>query len=52
LPERAKEFEFVEVQNTAKGAELLGKEAKFRPSHPDETLVGFAPDMAVYNTYV
>lgn len=51
LPERAKDFEFVEVQNAAKGAQLLGKEAKFRPSLPNEKLVGFAPDMAVYNKY-
>ncbi|KAH7308313.1 putative vegetative catalase [Rhexocercosporidium sp. MPI-PUGE-AT-0058] len=53
LPEVAKSgaegFEFVDVQNKAKGAELAGKEAKFRPSMPQERLVGFAPEIGVYN---
>jgi catalase len=49
LPELAKDFDFVEVQNTAKGAELFGKEAKFRPSRLDEKLVGLVPNMAVYS---
>jgi catalase len=53
LPEAAKSgeegFEFVAVQNRAKGAELAGKEAKFRPSRPEERLVGFSPEMSVYN---
>jgi len=53
LPEAARSgaegFEFVDVQNKAKGAELAGKEAKFRPSMPQERLVGFAPEMGVYN---
>ena len=53
LPEAAKSgeegFEFVDVQNRAKGAELAGKEAKFRPSRAEERLVGFSPEMGVYN---
>jgi catalase len=49
LPAESKDFDFVEVQNTAKGAELLGKEAKFRPGRPEDKLVGFAANMAVYN---
>ena len=42
-------FEFVEVQNKAKGAELAGKEPKFRPSVQEERLVGFSPPSNVYN---
>jgi len=42
-------FEFVEVQNKAKGAEVAGKEAKFRPSRAEERLVGFCPETNVYN---
>lgn len=53
LPESAKTgesgFEFVEVQNKAKGAELAGKEAKFRPSSKEERLVGYPPEKEVYN---
>ncbi|EHL00323.1 Heme-dependent catalase-like protein [Glarea lozoyensis ATCC 20868] len=49
LPEAARDFQFVEVQNKAKGAELAGKEAKFRPSQASERLVGFNPDMPIYN---
>lgn len=53
LPEAAKEgdegFEFVEVQSKAKGAELAGKEAKFRHTNADELVVGFRPEMDVYN---
>ena len=53
LPEAARSgtegFEFVDVQNKAKGAELAGKEAKFRPSTSDERMVGFAPEMGIYN---
>ncbi|PMD18548.1 heme-dependent catalase [Hyaloscypha hepaticicola] len=53
LPETAKSgeegFEFVEVQNRAKGAELAGKEAKFRQSRAEERLVGFSPEMGLYN---
>jgi catalase len=53
LPEAARSgaegFEFVDVQDKAKGAELAGKEAKFRPSMSQERLVGFAPEMGVYN---
>jgi hypothetical protein len=37
------------VQNTAKRAELLGKEAKFRPGQLEKKLVGLVPTMAVYN---
>jgi catalase len=51
LPEDAKTgdegFEFAEVQTRAKGAETAGKEVKFRPA--DERLVGFPPEMDVYN---
>lgn len=51
LPEAAKSgeegFEFVEVQNKAKGAELAGKESKFRPNLL--RLVGFSPQARVYN---
>jgi catalase len=53
LPENAKTgdegFDFVEVQTHAKGAELAGKERKFRPSRAEERLVGFSPEMGVYN---
>ncbi|PQE10581.1 catalase protein [Rutstroemia sp. NJR-2017a BVV2] len=49
LPEDRRKFEFVEVQNKAKGAELAGKEAKFRPSMASERLVGFVPEGAIYN---
>jgi len=53
LPEAAKSgeegFAFLDVQNKAKGAELAGKEAKFRPSEQRERLVGFNPDMPIYN---
>jgi catalase len=49
LPAASKDFDFVEVQNTAKGAELLGKEAKFRPGQSRDKLIGSLPDMAVYN---
>ena len=53
LPESAKTgdegFSFVDVQNKAKGAELAGKEGKFRPSNPNEKLVGFVPGMPIYN---
>jgi catalase len=42
-------FEFVDVQDKAKGAELAGKEAKFRLSMSQERLTGFAPEMGVYN---
>lgn len=53
LPETAKTgpegFEFIDVQNEAKGAETAGKEAKFRPSSQAERLVGFRPEMGVYN---
>ncbi|KAM3065327.1 hypothetical protein ACMFMG_004289 [Clarireedia jacksonii] len=50
LPEDRRKFEFVEVQNKAKGAELAGKEAKFRPSMTSERLVGFVPEGAIYNS--
>jgi catalase len=53
LPEKSKTgpegFEFVEVQNKAKGAETAGKEAKFRPSQTQERLVGTVPTVPVYN---
>jgi len=53
LPEAAKSgaegFEYIDVQNKAKGAELAGKEAKFRPSMVEERLVGFSPEIGVYN---
>jgi catalase len=53
LPDGAKSgkegFDFVEVQNKAKGAELAGKEAMFRPSEASERLVGFAAQTSVYN---
>ncbi|TVY36689.1 Vegetative catalase [Lachnellula occidentalis] len=53
LPSAAKSgeegFEFVEVQNKAKGAEVARKEAKFRPSKAEERLVGFCPQTNVYN---
>jgi catalase len=53
LPEAAKSgsegFEFVDVQNKAKGAEQAGKEPKFRPSRQEERLVGFSPEIGVYN---
>jgi catalase len=53
LPEAAKSgsegFEFVDVQNKAKGAEKAGKEPKFRPSRQEERLVGFSPEIGVYN---
>ena len=53
LPEAAKTgeegFAFGDVQNQAKEAVLAGKEAKFRPSNPQERLVGFAPTMGIYN---
>jgi catalase len=42
-------FEIVDVQHKAKGAELAGKEAKFGPSRAEERLVGFSPEMGVYN---
>ncbi|KAF7950296.1 hypothetical protein EAE96_007584 [Botrytis aclada] len=52
LPETSKTgaegFEFVEVQNKAKGSELAGKEEKFRPSDASERLVGFSPG-GIYN---
>jgi len=53
LPNSAKEgeegFEFVEVQNKAKGAECAGKEPKLRPSSTEERLVGYAPATSIYN---
>jgi len=53
LPESAKVgdegFEFAEVETKANGAEVAGKEEKFRPTRPDERLVGFSPKRAVYN---
>lgn len=53
LPENAKTgkegFEFVEVQNAAKGAENAGKGPKFRPSQAQERLVGTVPQVPVYN---
>jgi catalase len=53
LPESAKTgdegFEFAEVQKNAKGTEVAGKEGKFRPSRESERLVGFSPEMGVYN---
>lgn len=52
LPEPAKTgaegFEWEEVKNQAEGAEVAGKEAKFRPSDPSERLVGF-PQEGIYN---
>ena len=48
LPE--KKFEFSEVEKGSKGAELAGKERKFRPSEGDR-LVGFAPDNPIYKMY-
>ena len=53
LPESAKSgpegFNMTEVEDQAKGAELAGKEAKFRPSQARERLVGFAPSEGIYN---
>jgi catalase len=53
LPDASKHgregLEFVDVQNKAKGAEFAGKEPKFRPNTSEERLVGFPPEMAVYN---
>ncbi|KAL4905442.1 hypothetical protein BDW74DRAFT_185008 [Aspergillus multicolor] len=46
LPE--KKFGFEEVQSYAQGAEVAGKEAKFRPNMPTDKLVGLCPAMAVY----
>ncbi|KAI9811861.1 MAG: hypothetical protein M1827_005212 [Pycnora praestabilis] len=45
LPE--KKFEFSEVEERAKGAELAGKEPKFRPSAPNDKLIG----MQAYGIY-
>jgi catalase len=44
-----KEFTFAEVEVKADGAETAGKEAKFRPSHASERLVGMVPGVDVYN---
>jgi catalase len=53
LPEAARSgaegFEFINMQNKAKRAELARKEAKFRPSMPQERLVSFDPEIGVYN---
>jgi catalase len=46
LPE--KKFGFDEVQSFAKGAEVAGKEEKFRPNMPTDKLLGLCPAMAVY----
>jgi len=45
-----KEFSFDEVEKGAEGAELAGKERKFRPEQ-GERLVGFAPDNPIYQMY-
>ena len=53
LPDSAKTgeegFEFIDVQNKAKGAEVAGKEPKFRPNLQTRRLAGFSPEMGVYN---
>lgn len=53
LPDHSKTsnegFEFKDVISKAKGAELVGKEAKFRPSKDNERLVGFVPEKSIYN---
>lgn len=43
------EFGFDEVEEKAKTAHVTTKEAKFRPSNPQERLVGFMPGMSIYN---
>jgi len=41
-------FHFDEVKNNAQGAEMAGKEGKFRPSNPTDRLVGAVPGMDIY----
>ena len=52
LPDSAKTgaegFEFIDVQNKAKGAELAGKDPKFCPSLQTERLIGFSPESDIY----
>lgn len=47
LPEQG--FDFSEVEEKAKTAHMVGKEAKFRPSRESDRLVGFPPPMGIYN---
>jgi catalase len=47
LPE--KKFDFKEVERRAVGAEVMGKEKKFRPSKSTGMLTGLPPKGAVYN---
>lgn len=44
-----KEFEFSEVEEKAKTAVTAGKAAKFRPSGPQDRLVGMPPPGSIYN---
>ncbi|MCJ1353651.1 MAG: hypothetical protein MMC33_003638 [Icmadophila ericetorum] len=46
----AKKFEFAEVEEGAKTAEMAYKEEKFRPG-PGDRLVGRRPDNPIYNMY-
>ncbi|KAL4813893.1 catalase-like domain-containing protein [Aspergillus spinulosporus] len=43
-----KKFGLDEVQSFAKGAEVAGKEARFRPNMPTDKLLGLCAAMAVY----
>jgi hypothetical protein len=45
-------FEFSDVQSKAKGAETAGKDSKFRPSRVEERLVGFSPEIGIYNVWI
>lgn len=47
LPE--KDFTFDEVEKRSKDAVVAGKAAKFRPSAPQDRLVGFMPPGPIYN---
>ncbi len=47
LPEKS--FAFSEVEEQAKDAVFAGKAAKFRPSAPQDRLVGFPPPGPIYN---
>ncbi|KAL1996687.1 hypothetical protein VTN49DRAFT_7552 [Thermomyces lanuginosus] len=47
LPE--KKFDFAEVENRSKGAELFGKERKFAPTTSQNRLVGVPPPGPIYN---
>jgi catalase len=49
LPEDRRKFQFADVEEKSKQAHLAGKERKFRPSAPNDRLMGMPLENPVYN---